>query len=277
MAKARGPTSHDVVDVVRRALGERRVGHLGTLDPFAEGVLVIVVGRATRLAEYTRGWTKAYEGTIRLGVVTTTDDLTGTPVTESDAWRAITPAALEAAAARFVGAIAQRPPAYSAVKVDGERAYRRARRGDAVSPAPRAVTVHAFALGAVRGPDVDFRAEVSGGTYLRSLARDFGEALGCGAHLAALRRTRVGPFTLARAVTPEAVGESDLEPPAVLVADLPRRELDAAGREAVIHGRPVPAGDAPAGPVALFADGALVAVGVRVGDALKPRVVVAAP
>src|SRR5207302_374454 len=192
-----GPTSHDVVDAVRRAVGTDRVGHLGTLDPFASGLLVLVLGRATRLAPFAVGWAKAYDGMIRLGTTT----------------------------------------------------------------AP---------------PDVGFRATVSGGTYLRSLARDVGEALGCGAHLASLRRTRVGPFRLADAVAPDAVTAHALRDPAELVRELPARELDDAGRAAVVHGRPVPAGSEmrEAGWVALFANGALVAVAERVDDVLKPRVVV---
>ena len=126
-------------------------------------------------------------------------------------------------------------------------------------------------------PDVGFRATVSGGTYLRSLARDVGEALGCGGHLAALTRTRVGPYRLVDAVAPQAVTPPDLRDPAELVRDLPRRDLDPAERETVVHGRPLPAGAGEVGKVALFAEGRLVAVAERVGDQLKPRVVVAEP
>jgi len=271
------PTSHDVVDCVRRALGTDRVGHLGTLDPFAAGLLVVVVGRATRLSAFAAGWDKAYEGVIRLGTTTTTDDATGTPIATSDGWRALERADVEAALARFRGAYEQRPPAYSAVKIAGERAYRRARRGEAVVPASRRVEVAELALDRFAAPDIAFRAAVSSGTYLRSLARDVGEALGCGAHLAALTRTRVGPYRLADAVAPQAVTLGDLRDPAELVRVLPRRDLDAAGRGAVIHGRPIPAGKEEEGAVALFTDGQLVAVAERVGDVLKPRVVVAEP
>jgi tRNA pseudouridine55 synthase len=272
-----GPTSHDVVDCVRRALGTERVGHLGTLDPFAAGLLVVVAGRATRLAAFAADWHKAYEGVIRLGTTTTTDDATGTPVAASEAWREVGRAAVEQVLARFRGAYAQRPPAYSAVKVGGERAYRRARRGEAVSLAARQVEVTELDVERFEPPDVGFRATVSGGTYLRSLARDVGEALGCGAHLAALTRTRVGPYRLADAVAPQAVTPRDLRDPAELVRDLPRRDLDAAGRETVVHGRPLPAGTGETGRVALFADGRLVAVAECVGEQLKPRVVVAEP
>lgn len=272
-----GPTSHDVVDRVRRALEGARVGHLGTLDPFAAGLLVILVGRATRLASFAAAWTKSYEGVIRLGAATTTDDATGEPAGGSEAWRALDRARVEQALARFRGAYEQRPPAFSAVKVAGERAYRRARRGEAVILAPRRVEVVELELTGLEPPDVRFRATVSGGTYLRGLARDVGEELGCGAHLAALTRTRVGPFRLADAVAPEAVTPGALRDGAALVADLPRRELDAAGRAAVVHGRPVPAGKGEEGRVALFADGQLVAVAECVDDVLKPRVVVAEP
>ena len=272
-----GPTSHDVVDMVRRALGTDRVGHLGTLDPFAAGVLVIVVGRATRLASYAAGWDKAYEGVIRLGVTTTTDDATGVPVATSNEWRGIDRARVERAFAGFRGSYDQRPPAYSAVKVAGERAYRRARRGEAVAPPPRRVEVAELELAGIELPDVAFRATVSGGTYLRSLARDVGAALGCGAHLAALTRTRVGPYRLADAVAPEKVGIADMRDPAELLRELPRREVDAAGCDAVTHGRPIPCEAGDEGRVALFAAGRLVAVAEREGDLLKPRVVVTEP
>ena len=271
-----GPTSHDVVDTVRRAVGTDRVGHLGTLDPFAAGLLVIVVGRATRLAPFAAAWTKAYEGVIRLGATTATDDATGATVATSEAWHALDRARVEEALAAFRGAYDQRPPAYSAVKVAGERAYRRARRGEGVVLRPRRVDVTELELESFTPPDVGFRATVSGGTYLRSLARDVGEALGCGAHLAALRRTRVGAFRLADAVAPDEVTARALRDPAELVRDLPARDLDDAGRAAVVHGRPVPVADGTreTGNVALFWSGQLVAVAERVGDALKPRVVV---
>lgn len=262
---------------MRRALATARVGHLGTLDPFAVGLLVIVVGRATRLAPFAVDWEKAYEGVIRLGVTTATDDRTGAPVATSEAWRGLERAEVERAATAFRGAYDQRPPAYSAVKLDGERAYRRARRGEAVAPAPRRVEVSELEVVGWDPPDVSFRATVSGGTYLRSLARDLGEALGCGAHLAQLTRTRVGPYRLADAAPPEAVTPGLLRDPAELVGELPRRDLDAAGRDAVMHGRAVPAGQDDGRKVALFAAGALVAVAERVGELLKPRVVVAEP
>jgi len=273
VAKTRGPTSHDVVDVVRRALGESRVGHLGTLDPFADGLLVMLVGRATRLAPFAAGWRKSYEGVIRLGVVTATDDATGAVIASSDAVPSFAEDAVRTAARGFVGELEQRPPAYSAVKVDGERAYRRARRGERVTLEPRQVTVFALELTGWRPPDAAFRATVSGGTYLRSLARDLGERLGCGGHLAALRRTRVGPFALEDAVAPEALTPADLRDAALLVGDLPRRTLEGAGRDAILHGRPIPGREHESGTIALLADGRLLGVGEVLDGWIKPRLV----
>jgi tRNA pseudouridine55 synthase len=264
------------VDVVRRALGEQRVGHLGTLDPFAKGLLVLVVGRATRLATFAAEWPKTYEGVIRLGVTTDTDDVTGAVVATAP-WTGITPAQLADVIGGFRGGYQQRPPAYSAVKIEGERAYRRARRGEAVSPEPRPVEIRELEIVEAAVPDLEFRATVSAGTYLRSLARDIGAKLGCGAHLTALRRTSVGPLLLADAVPLEAVTPAALQDAAVLVAHMPRRELDRKERDAVVHGRPIPSDpvDGSRYPIALFSGAELVAVAEQVGDLLKPRVVVA--
>lgn len=264
---------------VRRRLGQPRAGHLGTLDPFAAGVLVVVLGRATRLARFAQAWAKTYVGVIRLGTTTTTDDGTGAPVATSPGWRTVTVGAVAETLGRFRGTFAQRPPAYSAVKIAGERAYRRARRGEEVAPPARMVTVTLLELEDFAPPDFRFRATVSGGTYLRSLARDVGEALGCGAHLAELTRTAVGPFALADAIAPGAVSWEAVQPAEILVADLPRRELTASERAAAVHGRPL-ADDRPAGTeagtdVALFHEGTLVAVAEAVAGMLKPRIVVA--
>ena len=275
VAKTAGPTSHDVVDVVRRALGVRRVGHLGTLDPFADGLLVLVVGRATRLAQFASGWRKEYRGTMRLGAATTTDDVTGATVATSDVWRALDRAAVEAALAGHTGPAWQRPPAHSAVKVAGERAYRRARRGETVELASRPVDIETLVLEDWTPPDVRFRAIVSAGTYVRSIARDVGEALGCGAHLVALTRTAVGPFRLEDARAAETVTAADLRPAALLVGSLPSRELEEGERAAVIHGRTIPAREADGAQVALLHAGQLVAVAEAMGGMLKPRVVVA--
>jgi len=276
VAKPAGPTSHDVVDIVRRALGEQRVGHLGTLDPFAKGLLVLVVGRATRLAPFAGEWPKTYEGVIRLGVTTDTDDLTGAVVATAP-WTAITPAQLADVIGGFRGTYEQRPPAYSAVKIEGERAYRRARRGEVVKPEPRPVEIRELEIVEAAVPDLQFRATVSAGTYVRSLARDIGAKLGCGAHLTALRRTAVGPLLLADAVAPEAVTPAALQDAAVLVAHLARRQVDKKERDAVQHGRAIPSVRmADAGqPTAIFEGAELLAIADHVGDLLKPRVVVA--
>jgi tRNA pseudouridine55 synthase len=275
VAKPAGPTSHDIVDIARRALGEQRVGHLGTLDPFAKGLLVLVVGRATRLAPFAAEWPKTYEGVIRLGITTDTDDLTGTVVATAP-WTGITPAQLADVIGGFRGAYDQRPPAYSAVKIEGERAYRRARRGETVEPEPRPVEIRELELVEAAVPDLQFRATGSAGTYLRSLARDIGAKLGCGAHLTALRRTAVGPLRLADAVAPEAVTWAALQDAAILVGHMPRRQVDKKERDAVVHGRPIgvnPIADSGY-PIAIFSGDELLAVAEPVGDLLKPRVVV---
>lgn len=279
VAKPAGPTSHDVVDRARRALGIARIGHLGTLDPFAEGLLVLVTGRATRLAPFAGDWPKTYEGRARLGVTTDTDDGTGAPIATSEAWRALDRAAVEQALARFTGGYEQRPPAYSAVKVAGERAYKRARRGETVAPDARPVDVSEFTLVSWDPPDLGFRATVSAGTYVRSLLRDVGEALGCGAHVTRLVRTRVGAFQLRDAVAVDEITAAAVRGPEALVAGLPRRDLTAAECQAAVHGRPLPAGDTAGERVALFAAGRLVGVAERSLQGgvpvLKPRVVIA--
>jgi tRNA pseudouridine55 synthase len=276
VAKPAGPTSHDVVDIVRRALGEQRIGHLGTLDPFAKGLLVLVVGRATRLAPFAAAWPKSYEGVIRLGVTTETDDLMGA-VTRTAPWTHITVAELAAVIQSFRGGYEQRPPAYSAVKIGGERAYARARRGETVEPAPRPVEIRALEIVEAAMPDLRFRATVSGGTYLRSLARDIGAQLGCGAHLAALRRTAVGPLQVDDAVAPEAVTLAAVLDAAVLVAHLPRRQVDQKERDAIVHGRPIGSNPPADGGqlTAVFAGEELLAVAEQSGEFLKPRTVVA--
>ena len=276
MAKPAGPTSHDVVDIVRRALGEQRVGHLGTLDPFAKGLLVLVVGRATRLAPFAAEWPKTYEGVIRLGITTDTDDLTGAVVATAP-WTGITLAQLAEVIGSFRGGYAQRPPAYSAVKIEGERAYRRARRGETVAPEPRPVEIRELELVEAAVPDLQFRATVSAGTYLRSLARDIGAKLGCGAHLTALRRTAVGPLRLTDAVAPEAVTQAALQDAAILVGHMTRRQVDKKERDAVVHGRTIPGspGAESRQSIAVFEGAELLAVAEQVGDLLKPRVVVA--
>jgi tRNA pseudouridine55 synthase len=273
--KPAGPTSHDLVARARRALGTRAVGHAGTLDPFATGLLVLLVGRATRLARFAGGQPKTYLATAVLGARTDTDDATGEALPGGPGPVPTDREVVAGAVAGFRGTAPQRPPAYSAKKVGGVRSYRRARRGEAVDLAPVEVTVHAIELVDWAPPRVTFRATVSAGTYVRALARDLGEALGCGAHLVALRREAIGALRVEEAVAPEAMGPGVLRPARLAVAHLPAVELDRAGCEAVGHGRAIPGGAALAGHVALLARGELAAVARAEGGMLRPEVVLA--
>lgn len=203
--KPRGCTSHDVVDRVRRRAGIRKVGHAGTLDPLATGLLIVLVARpATRLQQAFMKLPKTYEGTLRLGETTPSHDAE-TDVTETHDISPLTAADLEAARAQFEGTIRQVPPMYSAVKIDGERLYKKARRGESVERPPRQVRIDAFELTGWSGSDVSFRVQCSKGTYIRSLARDVGQALEVGAHLVALRRTAIGPYSVEQAWSLEAL------------------------------------------------------------------------
>jgi tRNA pseudouridine55 synthase len=248
--KPAGWTSHDVVGRVRRLAGTRKVGHAGTLDPMATGVLVLGLGRATRLLGHLAATRKTYAATARLGVRTVTDDADGavverTPTGDLDA------ASVRAAAATLVGDIEQVPSAVSAIKVDGQRAYARVRRGETVELAARAVTVYDLHVSDVRPGmdhvDVAFVVECSSGTYVRALARDLGRLLGVGGHLTELRRTSVGPFCIAQASSLDecanlvAAGESLplLDLAAVARAVFPTIVCDAGQAVAVSHGRPI--------------------------------------
>ncbi|MCU0483588.1 MAG: tRNA pseudouridine(55) synthase TruB [Chloroflexi bacterium] len=211
MDKPVGPTSHDVVALVRRLAGQRRLGHGGTLDPFASGVLPLYLGRATRLAEYHLGADKEYRATICFGATSTTDDLEGE--LRAVPGEALTREAVEAALASFVGTVLQQPPAFSARKVAGRRAYALARAGLETELQPRQVTFHRLELVDWDGTDPERPMAVvtlacSAGTYVRALARDIGAAVGSGAYLGALRRTAAGPFTLTDAVALDAVREA---------------------------------------------------------------------
>ena len=198
--KPEGPTSHDVVGWVRRSLRERRVGHTGTLDPFASGLLVLCVGPATRLVPYLVGADKTYEAEALLGIGTDTLDPEGEVVARDDAWRGLSEADIARAVSGFQGEILQRPPAFSAKKIGGVAAHRRARRGEEVELAPAPVTIHRIEATVVDPPRVAFRVRSSSGTYVRALARDLGESLGTSAHLTALRRTSVGPWSVDEAL-----------------------------------------------------------------------------
>ncbi|MBI2975522.1 MAG: tRNA pseudouridine(55) synthase TruB, partial [Chloroflexi bacterium] len=196
--KPSGPTSHDVVYKVRKWSNERRIGHAGTLDPMATGVLVLCMGPATRLAEYLLNGDKRYRAVVRLGQTTDTYDAQGRVLDSRPV--DCTPEQIESALAAFRGAIEQTPPAFSAIQVNGQRAYDLARRGQAPDLKPRAITIHSLTLVGWSAPDATLEVACSAGTYIRSLAHDLGQALGCGAHLVALRRTAAGQFSVHQAV-----------------------------------------------------------------------------
>ncbi|MDO9377541.1 MAG: tRNA pseudouridine(55) synthase TruB [Nocardioidaceae bacterium] len=261
--KPGGWTSHDVVGRTRRLAGTRKVGHAGTLDPMATGVLVLGVNRATRLLGHLTLADKDYEATVRLGQVTTTDDAEGELVRSTSA-SGLDDARVAAAALAHVGDISQVPSSVSAVKIDGRRAYARVRDGETVEIPPRDVHVARFDVGPLRPADVDgcidldVRVTCSSGTYVRALARDLGEDLGVGGHLTALRRTRVGGFGLdvARTLDELAVSFSMVSIDDAARAAFPSLDLDADTARDVRFGRPLPGLDLGAtGAVAVF-DGA---------------------
>jgi tRNA pseudouridine55 synthase len=240
--KPEGITSHGVVARVRRLAGTRKVGHAGTLDPMATGVLVLGVNRATRLLGHLMLTEKGYDATVRLGASTTTDDAEG-EVTATASTTHLDEAVVRAAFAEQVGDLEQVPTAVSAIKVDGKRAYARVRAGEDVELKPRPVTVHALDVHEVRRSgdhlDVDVSLRCSSGTYVRAIARDVGAALGVGGHLTALRRTAVGPFDLAQARTLEQLEERfEMVPIATAARDcFPSRDLDQAQAADVRFGR----------------------------------------
>lgn len=241
--KPEGPTSHDIVAIARRALGLKRIGHAGTLDPMATGLLVLMIGRATRLATFLSGMDKTYRGTLRLGVATDTFDRDGTPVGPPRPVQA-DEAALRAAFEHFQGTVTQVPPVFSAKKVHGTPMYRLARRHKPVSPAPTMVTFRKLEFLGFSGTEVAFEAQVSAGTYLRSFAHDLGEILGCGAHLDSLRRTAAGPFTVEGALTPDEIkalgpgSAARITPMDEIPLGIPTLVLTPAGTHAIRHGRP---------------------------------------
>jgi tRNA pseudouridine55 synthase len=269
--KPTGVTSHDVVNDVRRALRTRKVGHAGTLDPMATGLLLVGVGRATRLLRFLGDLPKGYEGSARLGVETDTLDADGAVVRTADV--SVSEHEVRAAMERLVGVSMQRPPAYSAVKVGGRRLYQAAREGEVVEAAPRPIRVDAFDLLVFDPPDFDFRVTCSGGTYVRVLVADVGKTLSCGAHLTRLVRTSIGPFRLRDAVTPDAVAEP--LPMARAVAHLPRVEVNAEEARVASHGSILgPA--AIEGPYAVFGpDGLLIGVYRDDGAKARPEVILA--
>ncbi len=280
-------TSHDVVARTRRLAGTRKVGHAGTLDPMATGVLVLGVNRATRLLTYLVGADKTYTATIRLGVATVTDDAQGDATAVTDA-SGVADSAVRQAVSRFTGVIDQVPSSVSAIKVDGKRSYARVRAGEDVQLEARPVTVHRFDVLATRPAehegtpvlDVDVEVDCSSGTYVRALARDVGDALGVGGHLTALRRTRVGPFLLADAATLDDMAEGlRLIPLADAARALfPVRNLDAGEVVELGFGRRLasePAADSHERPVvaAVAPDGRLIALLAERDGTARPLVV----
>lgn len=268
--KPSGVTSHDVVDVVRRSLRTRKVGHAGTLDPMATGLLILGVGRATRLLRYLGDLSKSYAATGRLGEETDTLDADGRIVRSAPV--DVSRAEIEGACAALVGDSLQTPPAYSAVKVGGRKLFEAARKGDALEAPARRIRVDAFEVSAFDGRDVEVRITCSGGTYVRVLVADVGRALGCGAHLVRLRRTAIGPFRVEDA-RPPGVGEP--LPIERAIGHLPSVHLDAEEARAASHGRLLgPA--AIDGPYAVFGpDGALKGIYRDAGASARPEVVLA--
>lgn len=295
--KPEGPTSHDVVRMARRALATRRIGHTGTLDPFASGLLLLCVGRATRLAEYLSGLNKCYRGVARLGVSTTTADLTGEELQRSERWRTLREEEIMAAFQAQVGEIDQLPPVFSAKKVGGVRAYDLARRGEEVELRPVRVVIERIEIVELDLPDVTFEVECSSGTYVRSIARDVGDSLGVGGHLRALRRTRIGSHKVEDAVPAEKMDDPELvrrawRSPLAAISHLPRLEVGEAEARRIRHGMPIPAGDRLAGgreanglegggrwtdatPLALVRGGELLAIGAVEGGSIRARKVFA--
>ena len=293
--KSNGPTSHDVVAKVRRLAGQPRIGHGGTLDPFATGLLVLVLGRATRLAALHQGGAKRYEATFSFGGATTTDDLDGEKILSSGP--AATRERVEALLPRFRGALEQVPPSHSAKRTDGVRAYERARAGEIVELAPRAVEVTRFEItmwdeSHPEEPLMGAVLDVSSGTYIRAIARDLGAALGCGAHLVALRRIGSGPFTVAQAHTMEAIAEAALGgslmqlllPLDAGIEVIPAITLGELGTDLLRDGAAIP--DALLGEhlpvsvgeqVRLIAEGVLVALGRRTEAGVQPERVFITP
>jgi tRNA pseudouridine55 synthase len=278
-----GPTSHDMVDLVRLLTAMRRIGHAGTLDPLASGVLPILVGAATRFSDDLTGGSKRYEAVIRLGIRSATDDAQGPlePVSEPPDL-----AIVSAALASFVGIFAQRPPAFSARKSGGVIAHRAARAGNPVETPPRNVSIEAIdLLGSERGDGwLDVRCDIrcGPGTYIRSLARDLGDRLGCGGHLHALRRTEAAGLLVADAVAPGQLEElaaagrlAEAILPVGPLLHLPEVRLDAEAAGRFVHGSSVQMpGTAGAGRHAVFADGGLLGIGMLRDGLLEPRTVI---
>ena len=266
-----GITSHAVAERARKIIGTRRIGHAGTLDPFATGLLILLVGRATRLVSFLDNEPKIYRATIRFGTRTTTDDPEGEVLEQAPA---PPQDVVERAMAALSGHLLQRPPAFSAKRVAGVRAYAAARRGEPLHLEPVAVTVHSWEVLGRSGVDLDVIIRCNGGTYVRALARDLGEATGSAAHLAALRRLKSGRFDVADALSMDTLanGTFQLLPPTSAVAHLPRQLLDDLDARRVGHGQNVSARE-PGDLAALYHRDELLAVAMRDGETWRPKVV----
>ena len=277
--KPQGPTSHDIVARVRRGAKIKKVGHAGTLDPMATGVLILCLGAATRLSEYAMNSPKQYRARVRLGVETDTYDAEGTVIAQQDA-QEVSLADVDAALAQFQGTIQQVPPMYSAIKQDGRKLYDLARAGQEVERPARTVTIRRLDVLEWESPFVTLDVYCTPGTYIRSLAHDLGAALGVGAHLAALTRTASGLFTVADAVAWDDLAaamdagnwQTYLLPPERAVTELPALHLDAAGVDAVCNGRWVAADDAADELARAYTpDGQFFAILERRGAKWKPH------
>jgi tRNA pseudouridine55 synthase len=272
--KPAGITSHDVVSVARRALGERRIGHAGTLDPFATGLLVLLTGRATRVLPYLEGEPKEYDATIRWGEETDTDDCTGRVVREAPL---PSRADIDQAIEQLTGVIEQRPPDFSAKQVGGRRAHAAARTGAPLTLAPVSVRVDRWIVRAHRDRETDVTIECGAGTYVRALARDLGRATRSAAHLSALRRTRSGPFRIEAATSFAALrdGEAALHAPREAVPSLPAQLVEPEEAARLARGMRVDARVDGARVALVDGAGTLLAIAERCGEQWQPRVVLA--
>jgi tRNA pseudouridine55 synthase len=267
-----GWTSHDVVARVRRLAGQRRVGHAGTLDPLASGVLAVLLGRATRLADFIQAGRKTYIADVRLGIATDTDDAEGSVISTQ---ASVIPADLEPVLARFRGEVLQTPPQYSAVKVAGQRAYAVARRGGELDLQPRPVTIHALDVLEV-GPDtLTLEVTCSKGTYIRALARDVAQALGTVGHLTRLVRTRVGPFRIADAFSLDVLAEGvehALLAPDMALRDCPEYQTNPAEAQRLLQGQALAVDGLHANPVRVYdPSGRLMCIAIANGTQLRSR------
>ena len=270
--KPAGITSHDAVAIVRRATRTRRVGHTGTLDPFATGLLVVLVGRGTRLIPYVDGDRKTYEAVVRFGAETDTDDLTGSVIRES---ALPSDEAVAAALATLPGESLQRPPAYSAKQVGGRRAYAAARAGNPLELRPVPVRIFSVSARERDGADLQLRITCSAGTYIRAIARDLGQMTDSTAHLAALRRVQSGPFTIDDAVSIDDIkaGNFELASLSAAIPSITTRVLEPSELGRVLHGNWIDAEGTESRVALVDADDQLVAIAEREGQQLRPRVV----